>query len=107
MKIVLDTNVFISGVFFGGAPETILVAWQAGEVELAVSLDIYSEYERVGKELADKYPKVDPTPFLELVAVHAEMWDGEPLDEQVCADPDDDKFLACALVAGSKHVVSG
>ena len=107
MKIVLDTNVFMSGVFFGGAPEAILVAWQASKLELAVSLDIYTEYDRVAKELADKYPEVDPTPFLELVALHAEMWDCQPLDKQVCGDPDDDKFLACALAADAKHVVSG
>jgi len=30
MKIVLDTNVFISGIFFGGPPSIILQAWVAG-----------------------------------------------------------------------------
>lgn len=107
MKIVLVTNVFMSGVFFGGVPERILVAWQAGDFDLAVSLDIFTEYERVGHELSDKYPEVNPAPFLELVALQAEMWECEPLQEQVCADPDDDKFLACALAAGANHVITG
>ena len=52
MRIVLDTNVFISGVFFGGAPGMILQAWRSGEVSLVVSKPILEEYERVGAELS-------------------------------------------------------
>ncbi len=40
MKIVLDTNVFISGVFFSGPPSQILKAWRDGEVQLLVSSSI-------------------------------------------------------------------
>jgi len=29
------------------------------------------------------------------------------LPEQVCGDPDDDKFIACALAGGSGYIVSG
>ena len=29
------------------------------------------------------------------------------LEGQVCADPDDDKFLACALASGARIIVSG
>ncbi|MEX0642109.1 MAG: putative toxin-antitoxin system toxin component, PIN family [Pirellulales bacterium] len=107
MKIVLDTNVLVSGIFFGGPPGTILEAWQDGQVELAVSLEIFAEYERVGGELAAKHPNIDPATLLTLIALGAELCDCPTLQEQVCADPDDDKFLACALATGSKHVVSG
>ena len=96
MKSVLDTNVFVSGVYFGGVPGIILEAWRDGQVELAVSLDILAEYERVASELAVRYSNVDPGPVLSLVALSAELHDCPSLDEQVCADPDDDKFLACA-----------
>lgn len=51
MKIVLDTNVFVSGIFFGGPPATILEAWLDERVQLAVSLEILTEYERVCNEL--------------------------------------------------------
>jgi putative PIN family toxin of toxin-antitoxin system len=107
VKIVLDTNVFVSGVFFGGPPGVILEAWQAGRFELAVSLDILAEYKRVGDELAAQFPQVDVTPLLQLVALNSDLIDCPPLDERVCADRDDDKFLACAIAAGSKQVVSG
>jgi len=37
MKVILDTNVFVSGVFFGGPPYAILDAWRRGRVSLVVS----------------------------------------------------------------------
>lgn len=50
---------------------------------------------------------MDLTRLLELLLVQAEMCQAEPLPEAVSADPDDDKFIACALASGSKLIVSG
>jgi putative PIN family toxin of toxin-antitoxin system len=107
VKIVLDTNVFVSGIFFSGVPGTILEAWQDGRVEFAVSLEILSEYQRVCDELNDQFPDIDPAPFLTLLTLTANICDCPPLTEQVCADPDDDKFLACALATESQCIVTG
>lgn len=49
MKAILDTNVFVSGVFFSGPPYQILKAWRDGNVQLVISTDILSEYIRVEK----------------------------------------------------------
>ena len=51
MRIVLDTNVFISGVFFGGPPGKILEAWRDARVRPVLSAEIFEEYRRVGVEL--------------------------------------------------------
>ena len=67
MKVVLDTNVFISGVFFGGPPYQILKAWQEAKIEVVISPDILDEYHRVGKILAEDHPGVDLSPMLEFV----------------------------------------
>lgn len=107
MRIVLDTNVFISGIFFTGPPHRILKAWRDGRVQLVLSPDIFDEYQRVTEVLREKFPAVDLSEILELVLVEAEMCQVEPLSEGVCADPDDDKFIACALSSGSKLIVSG
>ena len=42
LKVVMDTNVFVSGVFFSGPPYQILKAWQSGEFELVASQEISS-----------------------------------------------------------------
>jgi len=107
VRIVLDTNVFVSGVFFGGPPYEILNAWREGRLMLMVSPDILAEYHRVSAELARQYPQVDLEPFLELLVSQAQFLEPPALPEPVSDDPDDDKFLACALAANCKHIVSG
>jgi len=107
VRIVLDTNVFVSGVFFTGPPFQILRAWQDGKVKLIASIEILEEYDRVGRALARRFPGIDLDPVLDLLAVGAELVSAPDLPEPVCEDPEDDKFLACALAGRSKHVVSG
>ena len=107
MRIVLDTNVFVSGVFFGGPPGRILEAWRDGHIQLVLSAEILDEYQRVGQELGAHYDGVDLGPFLALLALNAEIVDAHALTEGVSRDPDDDKFLACAIAAGVSVIVSG
>lgn len=107
LKVVMDTNVFISGVFFNGPPYQILNAWQSGEFELVVSQEILDEYQRVGKIMAEERPKIDLNPILTFVLEHAKVYKSAKLKEPVCEDPDDDKFFACALASGSSVIISG
>lgn len=107
MRLVVDTNVFISGVFFSGPPHQILKAWRDGKIELVLSPEILAEYQETGGELATQFPGVDLEPWLELVASTAMVVNAPPLPEQVCSDADDDMFLACALASRSKFVVTG
>lgn len=58
MRIVLDTNVFVSAVFFGGVPGRILEAWRDGRLQLVLSAGILDEYQRVGQALSAQYAGV-------------------------------------------------
>ena len=107
MKIILDTNVFISGVFFGGPPYQILDAWRNGTFDIVISADIYTEYQRVAQELSKQFKKVDISTFLDLLTVNTIWVEAPQLPFNVSADPDDDKFLACALASRTKVIVSG
>jgi putative PIN family toxin of toxin-antitoxin system len=107
MKTVLDTNVFISGVFFKGPPYQILRAWREGRIRLLISDEIFMEYQRVGEHLSNDYPKVDLGPFLELLAINTEFVMPKKLQNPVCEDSDDDKFLSCAIAGKSKIIISG
>lgn len=107
MKVVLDTNVFISGVFFTGPPYRILEAWRDARIQVIVSPDILEEYQRVGETLASQFQEIDLQPILDFLTLNAEVVSSERLAEPVCRDPDDDKFLACALTSGAKYVISG
>jgi uncharacterized protein len=107
LKVVMDTNVFVSGVFFSGPPYQILKAWQSGQFELAVSQEILDEYQRVGEILSEDYPGIDLSPILKYVIEHAKVYRPEKLKPLISPDPDDDKFIACALAGGSRIIISG
>jgi putative PIN family toxin of toxin-antitoxin system len=107
VKLVVDTNVFVSGIFFSGPPYQILDAWRHRRVELVVSQEILEEYRETGQALSADFPEVGLSPWIELVTIRATLVDAPPLGEQVCTDPDDDKFLACAMAGRVKYVTSG
>ncbi len=107
MKVVVDTNVFISGVFFTGPPHQILDAWRRGRVQIVVAPEILTEYRDTGTELTANFPEAELEPWLELLAVKSTLVEAPPLEKQVCTDPDDDKFLACALAGRVSIIVSG
>lgn len=107
MRIVLDTNVFVSGIFFTGPPSQILKAWRDGKVQLLVSSSILEEYHRVGIELASQFQDVDLNPFLDLLTVQAEIILAPTLPPIIHEDPSDDKFLEAAVAGKTTHIISG
>jgi putative PIN family toxin of toxin-antitoxin system len=107
MRIVLDTNVLMSGIFFSGPPYRILQAWRDGKVQLAACLEILAEYRQVALRLSRRYKGIDISSLLDLVAVHSHLVQAARLPQPVCDDPNDDVFLACALAARTRIIVSG
>ena len=107
IALVLDTNVFMSAIFFAGLPYTILEAWHNGRVQLVVSQEILSEYREVAHRLHKEFPAVDITRWLTFVQENAVMVEAPPLPVPVCADLDDDMLLACAKAANAFVVCSG
>ena len=107
MKVVLETNVLISGIYFSGPPGTILQAWRSGKFQLAVSIEILEEYLNVAERLANRYAGVEYVGILGLIVQNAELVQAADLPKPVSEDPDDDKFLACALASNTRIIVSG
>lgn len=108
MKAVIDTNVVISGLFWKGPPAEILTAWLANKFEWIVSADILAEYHTTLQSLETKYPPpISAWAFLRGLSLSATLTTPVELEEQVCADPDDDKFIAAAIAGHARTIVSG
>jgi len=107
MKLIIDTNVFVSGIFFSGPPYTILSAWRNGKISLLISPEILDEYQRTGEKLSNKFPGVDLEHWITLIMLKASVIDAPLLKKKVCIDPDDDKFLALAIASNTKIITSG
>jgi putative PIN family toxin of toxin-antitoxin system len=109
MKVVIDTNIFVSSLFnAGGMPRKVIDLWKTGEMTLCVTKEILEEYinvlkrfnfieKRDLKELLDLFSKrmniifIVSTPHLSIIK----------------NDPGDDKFIECAVSADAQYIISG
>ena len=106
LKIVIDTNVLISGVFFGGFPRRVLLAAVEGKVKACGSAEILNEYQEIIREISQrKQGNIDVGIIAPLISVMEVI---EPVSQiAVCRDPEDDKFINCARDADAAYIVSG
>ena len=106
MRILIDTNILISALFFGRFPEKFLYELLEENFEVCINDEILSEYEEtIHKKITKKrYVLNDELykKFLERVSIFEMV-----SDLKVCRDPDDDKFINCAIDAKAIYIVSG
>ncbi len=107
MTIVLDTNVLVSGIFWKGYPRKIMESIFSGDIVIVITLDILNEYQRVGKELSIKFPEINIDELIDLITIKSILTMPIKLNEKICEDPSDEKFIECALASNTKIIVSG
>lgn len=107
MRAVLDTNVVMSAIFFGGTPLKIVRAAFAKKVELVVTKAVLSEYREVAERLRSQFPAVNHRRPLAILESKLTIVRPIPLGDTGCRDPDDDAILACALGGKAKLICSG
>ena len=107
MRLVLDANVLVSGIFWRGSPHRLLNAWAKGRYELVASPPILTEYQRVIEELTARYGKADlAAQWLWLLAAEVALVSVKPR-LQLSRDPADDMYLDCAVQGAADALVSG
>ena len=103
MKIVIDTNVLISGVFFGGYPRKIIEAVIDDGITACATVDIVEEYKEIVFEMIDrKQGQIRKDILMPLIAKLKLI--NKMTDVKVCRDEDDDKFLSCAIDSKSLYM---
>ena len=106
MRVVLDTNVFVSSLL-GGRLAAVIDAWREGRFEVVVDRDIIREYAAVlAREKFGLSAEVQDA-ILAYVIRRAEFATVTEKVRVVEADPSDDKFLGVARAAGVDLIVSG
>ncbi|CAN5258791.1 putative toxin-antitoxin system toxin component, PIN family [soil metagenome] len=111
MRIVPDTNIVISGLFWRGQPRRILDVARDGIIELFTSPVLVEELEDVlsREKFAARLEAAQVTvqELIEGYSALATVIDSEPIAPVILADPDDDAVLACAWAAEAEIIVSG
>ena len=106
MRVILDTSVFISS-FFGGNPRAVIDLWKTGRLTLCLSQEILDEYVEVLRRLSlDSTPELDE--LLTLFAAGSDiLFTVRTPEVRAASDPDDDRFIACALALKAAYIVTG
>ena len=107
MRAVLDTNVVVSAIFFGGVPLKIVRAAFAKKVELVATKAVLSEYREIAERLHAQFPDVNHRRPLSILESKLTIVRPASLADAGCRDPDDDAIVACALGGGAKVICSG
>ncbi|MDR2578157.1 MAG: putative toxin-antitoxin system toxin component, PIN family [Chitinispirillales bacterium] len=107
MRIVIDTNVLISALFFNKFPAKFLeFALYSKEIKVIVTTEIISEYKRVDNEFAQKARRYAQNKTLSDVLCIFETISSKS-NVKISRDRDDNKFIACAIDGKCKYIVSG
>jgi len=106
LKVVVDTNVYISAIFWGGKPRQVIDLARDNRIEIFTSKDIESE---ILDKLLTKFGlnqneassvMTDFSTFTKPIRIRNRI-------NVVKDDPDDDKFIECALECGATFIISG
>ena len=106
MKVVLDTNIFLSGIHWTGASHKVLRDWFIGHFTLITSPDIKEELFRQLRDFK-----------IQMSADEILWWENLILEKSIIViprkqiklidkDPDDNKFIEAAIESNSEFIVT-
>jgi putative PIN family toxin of toxin-antitoxin system len=105
VRVVLDANVVFAGVGWRGEAHNCLLAMAKRRITVFATLEILAEVRALVAERGSKF-KYMPHNLLPWYYDRVKLVEPAPLGKQRSRDVKDDPYLACALAAGAKVIVS-
>ena len=105
MKIVLDTNCLIQSIPEKSPCHGVWLSFEKGDNTLCISNEILEEYEEILERLTDSITTelviraIINSPFVEFITPYFHF-------NLITVDPDDNKFVDCAIAANARYIVS-
>ncbi len=106
MKVVLDTNILISGIHWKGQSEKIIREWFNGKFVMVSSIPIMNELTRILKEFKIPMGEAEIKKWENLIIEKAILVIPTKKINIVKEDPDDNKFLEAAIEGKAEYIVS-
>ena len=97
MKVVLDTNIFISGIFGKGSSNKVILNWREGKFTLVTSLEAVSEIIKVLKDFKIKLSDDMIKEWIDLIVSNSMIVEPKEKIEVVKDDPKDNIFIETAI----------
>jgi len=104
MKVIIDTNAFVSGIIWSGKPAQIVSKWLSDEFELILSAELLAEYVEVIERLS-KSPQLGSHWQDTLIKKATFVSVKQTVD--ICRDPDDNFILALGLASRADYLITG
>ena len=106
IKVVLNTNVYISGILFGGKSETIRRLAKEGKIVILVSEEILAElagglkrkFNWLDWQISELLEDIRAFATLVIPAFHLSI---------IKKDDQDNRFLECAIEGKAQYIVTG
>jgi uncharacterized protein len=107
-RVVLDTNVLVSALLFKGTLSEFVELWKSGEIVPWISKETFEELRAVleypkfslSKDEIDSIIRNEILPYFNVIESTKDV-------TGICRDPEDNKFISCALSASAKYLVTG
>ncbi|MBI5452436.1 putative toxin-antitoxin system toxin component, PIN family [Candidatus Gottesmanbacteria bacterium] len=111
-RVVVDTNLIISGATTSGTiPSELIESWRRDEYILVTSPQIIEEVKevlnrpKIKKQFSFTSKEIDK--LIESLTTKAFVTPGTLEVDVIKDDPDDNKFIACAIEGSATHIISG
>ena|SRR5580700_7655912 len=105
LRVVVDSNVYVSAIVFGGAPKSLLALAELRRFEICISAAIRQEVERTLKEKFG-WPREHVDLACSPLWAIAHDVKAQPF-LVVTDDPDDNRILECAVAGKAQVIVTG
>jgi putative PIN family toxin of toxin-antitoxin system len=106
MRVVIDTNIFVSS-FFGGKPRKIIDLWKDEKMTLCLSHAILDEYIEVLRRIGLREDELAELLSLFSKGFNILFTTKTPKIQIIKNDPDDNKFIECAVALEAHSVITG
>jgi len=106
IQVVLDTNIYLSAIIFGGKPRKILLKVAQGKISVFVSKEILAELRGIlRKKFSYSLAEIDKAE--QLIAEIAQIVEPKQTLKIIPHQPMDNHILACCLETNAAFLVSG
>ncbi len=111
MKVVLDTNIWVSAVIWGGVPDEIVQLAEEGRITIAMSQELLDELESTFNKtkLQPKLKALGLTgsTVIALIRSSVILYPIDDLNVPELRDPDDTIVLATAIASQADAIITG
>ena len=107
MREILDTNVFVSGIFWeGNFCSQIIDKWRNKEFELVSSIEILDELVKTLKDFKIQMPDEMIEEWRNLIIENSIIVEPTTKLDVIKEDPDDNKFLEAGVTGKANFIIS-